>query len=304
MKTLKKLTTLLALVLVFTLSVPGILPTQNNVMEVNAATVKLNKKTATLIEGKTLVLKVTGTKKKVTWKSSNKKVATVTSTGKVTAKKKGTATITAKVGNKTLKCKVTVKAKGKNNKTIQGISYELKDTGSGVVAILKNTNKYHVSMTAKIAYHRNGKMIGTVSDSNYAFEKGKSCALFFHAPYDSDYNNVDYDDYKISISTKKGTNLVCASSKISVSSNFGADNVSAKIKNNSGKKLDTILISCVFYDSKGNAIGYDYHYAECKKKGSIDYLEFRFPYDENYNTIRPKKYKIYVNNAYTYTWMQ
>lgn len=47
-------------------------------------------------------------KTKATWKSSNPKVASVTSKGKVTAKKKGTATITAKVGKTTYKCKVTV----------------------------------------------------------------------------------------------------------------------------------------------------------------------------------------------------
>lgn len=47
-------------------------------------------------------------KTKATWKSSNQKVATVSSKGKVTAKKKGTATITAKVGKTTYKCKVTV----------------------------------------------------------------------------------------------------------------------------------------------------------------------------------------------------
>lgn len=47
-------------------------------------------------------------KTKATWKSSNPKIASVTSKGKVTAKKKGTTTITAKVGKTTYKCKVTV----------------------------------------------------------------------------------------------------------------------------------------------------------------------------------------------------
>lgn len=47
---------------------------------------------------------------KVTFKSSNKKVATVTSKGVVTAKKKGTATITVKIANgNTKKVKITVK---------------------------------------------------------------------------------------------------------------------------------------------------------------------------------------------------
>lgn len=46
---------------------------------------------------------------KITYKSSNKKVATVTSKGKVKAKKKGSATIRIKCGSKTKKVKITVK---------------------------------------------------------------------------------------------------------------------------------------------------------------------------------------------------
>lgn len=46
---------------------------------------------------------------KVTYKTSNNKVAAINSKGKITAKKKGTAVITIKAGKKTVKCKVTVK---------------------------------------------------------------------------------------------------------------------------------------------------------------------------------------------------
>ncbi|WP_417183579.1 Ig-like domain-containing protein [Blautia sp.] len=46
---------------------------------------------------------------KITFTSSNKKVATVTSKGKVTAKKKGTAVITVKSGKIKVKCKITVR---------------------------------------------------------------------------------------------------------------------------------------------------------------------------------------------------
>lgn len=45
---------------------------------------------------------------KVTFKSSNKKVATVNSEGVIKAKKAGEATITVKVGKKTTRIKVTV----------------------------------------------------------------------------------------------------------------------------------------------------------------------------------------------------
>jgi uncharacterized protein YjdB len=78
--------------------------------------VKLNKTGATIKTGKTLTLKATVTPgkayQKVTWKSSNTKVATVSSSGKVTAKKKGTATITCTAADgsgKKVTCKITVK---------------------------------------------------------------------------------------------------------------------------------------------------------------------------------------------------
>ena len=83
---------------------------------VQAASIKLNKTSITMYTGKTSTLKVSGTSKKVPWSSSNKKVATVSSKGVVSAKSSGSATITAKVNNKNLKCKVTVKKQSTNNK--------------------------------------------------------------------------------------------------------------------------------------------------------------------------------------------
>ncbi len=78
------------------------------VPEAQAAAPKLNKTSITLAKGSSCTLKVKNTKKKVKWKSMNKKVATVTSKGRVTGKKKGTTYITASVSGKKLSCKVTV----------------------------------------------------------------------------------------------------------------------------------------------------------------------------------------------------
>lgn len=74
---------------------------------------KLNAKSKTLLKGKKAALKVTrnpiSATEKITWSSSNKKVVTVDKNGKITAKKAGTATITAKASNgKKASCKVTV----------------------------------------------------------------------------------------------------------------------------------------------------------------------------------------------------
>ena len=84
--------------------------------EIKPTGITLNKKTATVKKGKTLTLKATISpsnvaNKNVTWKSSNTKIATVNSSGKVTAKSYGTATITVtSKADSTIKatCKITV----------------------------------------------------------------------------------------------------------------------------------------------------------------------------------------------------
>ena len=80
---------------------------------VNAANIKkikLNKKSVTIYIGKKVKLKVKA-KGKVKWKSSNRKIATVTKKGVVKAKKVGRSKITAYKGRRKAICKVVVKKK-------------------------------------------------------------------------------------------------------------------------------------------------------------------------------------------------
>lgn len=72
------------------------------------AKTRLNKTKLTISVGQKVTLKVKGSRKKAKWSSSNKKVATVSRKGKVRAKKAGKTTITAKVGKKKYRCKITV----------------------------------------------------------------------------------------------------------------------------------------------------------------------------------------------------
>ncbi|MEI6603399.1 MAG: M6 family metalloprotease domain-containing protein, partial [Clostridia bacterium] len=78
--------------------------------------VKLNKTSITIYRGKSLklnptVLPTNATNKKVTWKSSNKRVATVSASGTVKGIQKGTAYVFVYTvdGKKSAMCKVTVK---------------------------------------------------------------------------------------------------------------------------------------------------------------------------------------------------
>ena len=83
------------------------------VKELKAKKISLKKK-VTLYEGETLKLKAKlkpkGSTAKIKWKSSKKKVASVSKNGTVTARKKGKTVITAQLPNgKKAKCKVKVK---------------------------------------------------------------------------------------------------------------------------------------------------------------------------------------------------
>lgn len=99
----------LAILLVLVLTL-GFSPVTN--VEAKAAP-RLNYRKVTLVQGKKKKLKVRNLRRgrKVKWYSTKKSVATVNKKGVVKAKKKGKATIVAKVGKRKYRCKVTVKKK-------------------------------------------------------------------------------------------------------------------------------------------------------------------------------------------------
>lgn len=108
---LKKLAIYLFLLAFF---IPGILGCRIDAQaagnvgnDTQAAAIRLSKTAATLSPNQSVTLRLNGTTRKPVWTSSNPKVAAVgRTTGKVTAKKEGTAVITAKLGAKTYRCKV------------------------------------------------------------------------------------------------------------------------------------------------------------------------------------------------------
>lgn len=103
----KMLALLLAVVL--SCSAVEVIPQLNETVMVEAATVKLDVKQRTLASGWYFTNTLKGAKaSKVKWKSANKKVATVTSKGKITAVGVGTTKITATYNKKTYACKISV----------------------------------------------------------------------------------------------------------------------------------------------------------------------------------------------------
>lgn len=105
------------------------------------AAVNISRTKLTLVKGQAATLKVKGASGSVKWTSSRKAVATVSSKGRVTAKKGGTAVIKALTGGKTYSCRVTVKAKldlaNYRNKTV-------KATANAIGGISQRSDASHV----------------------------------------------------------------------------------------------------------------------------------------------------------------
>ena len=169
---------LLALMVMFCMASP-----------VSAASI--SKKKVTLCVGQTVQLKIRKTKKKAKWASSNKKIATVSSKGKVKAKKKGKVTITARIGKKKYKCKVTIESPKMNKSSIslnKGKNYQLK---------MKNTKqkyKWYSQNNNIASVTSSGKVFAKNSGTSYIYAKiayGKT----FKCKENVKNNNDDYDDF-------------------------------------------------------------------------------------------------------------
>lgn len=122
------------------------------VVKIFPSKIRLDKTTVLIETGKSTNLIATisptnATNQSITWATSNKDIISVKN-GKITAKKTGSATVTAKTANgKTAKCKVTVKSK--TNTYILNLrthKYHT-DTNCRAVKQMKEENKKVVSWT-------------------------------------------------------------------------------------------------------------------------------------------------------------
>jgi uncharacterized protein YjdB len=138
------------------------LPMQTN--SIHAASVKISATSAVLGVKETKTLKVTGTSTKVQWTSSNQKVATVSTSGKITGVGKGTATITATIGSTKKTCKVTVEKPSISKKSATlaaGSKLTLKMSGTTRTAKWSTSDKSIATVSSKGVV--TGKKAGTVT---------------------------------------------------------------------------------------------------------------------------------------------
>ncbi len=111
----------------------------------------------TYIGNEFYILALTSSGKKPTWKSSNQRVASVNTYGKVTTKHSGTATITAKIKDAEATCKITVT---KTEITLNQTSVSL-EHGSTFHITGKTSN------SSPISWKSDKKSIATVSEDGF-----------------------------------------------------------------------------------------------------------------------------------------
>ena len=139
---------------------------------VHVTSVTLNKTTLSLTVGGEETLMATvkpddATNKTVTWTSSNTGVTTVDSNGKVMAVAAGEATITAKAGNQTAKCEVTVTAAEEATVPVESITLnetELTLNEGGVFQLTATVSPSDAT-DAEVEWEIDDDTIATLSDT-------------------------------------------------------------------------------------------------------------------------------------------
>ena len=148
--------------------------------QVKAKSIKLSKMTYTLKKGKKVKLKATilpkkSTQKKVVWSTNKKKIATVSKSGVVKAKKYGTAIITAKIKgtSKKAKCKIivgtpvsSVKLSDTSKQLEVGSKFQLKATVLPAKASVRS-----------VSYQTSNKTIAEVTQSGVVTAKSAGSAV-------------------------------------------------------------------------------------------------------------------------------
>ena len=161
---------LLALAVLFAADIIGVMPAQAK----QNSKIQLNYKNVTMQTGSRMNLHIASAKglkssRKVTWKSSNKKVAAVNKSGAVTAKKTGTTTITAITKDKKRKasCEIKVQKKKSEKSNVLVVYFSCTGTTKGIAEKIASATEGDIyKITPAKAY--------TSKDLNYSNDSSRA----------------------------------------------------------------------------------------------------------------------------------
>jgi uncharacterized protein YjdB len=165
-KNVRRVNILLCMILVVSILIPT--------SQVTKAATALDKTSITVAKGAKEQIKVVGTSAKVTWKSTNKSIATVDEKGYVKGIKKGSTKVYATVSGKKYTCNVKVESvsiSSKSKKVSVGSSFTLKLNGNTQKVSWSTSNKKvaSVSSSGKVKAVAAGKTTITAKVDNKKF---------------------------------------------------------------------------------------------------------------------------------------
>ena len=141
---------------------------------ITVTNMKLNKSKTYVTVGKTQTLTLSGRgTHKVTWKTSNRSVVTVSQKGVITGKKKGTATITASCRTLSFACKAVVLP---NQRTLNTYDFKIKDLpkNSGYIVLRNITYSGRDLKIAADAYNNYSQKLASASSITITlYQRGK-----------------------------------------------------------------------------------------------------------------------------------
>ena len=238
----------------------------------------ISKKAVSLTVGQKTILRMTRTNQKVSWKSSNTKVATIDRYGKITGVKAGSAIISATVLNKRYYCKVTVKekvdpTKFSETKAKANIARKVLRMKDYTYVLLESSYNCPTGISAKCTFYNDSGDPVDYSTADVSFlEKGHTAVLKFYNP------SVDYSTYKIDYTFSEGLEYFYHKSVINglaLSSNFVTTEYG-----------DYIMLAVT------NSNNYDCYYGIVPASGS-DTFKASVPYDIDYD-----HYESFISYAY------
>ena len=248
--------------------------------DIEVSSVTLNKTSAKLKVGEKVTLTATvkpddATDKTVTWTTSDATVASVSNSGLVTAKKVGKATITAKAGDKSATCAITVTTATSVtlNKTSAKLKVGEKVTLTATVKPDDATDKTVTWTTsdATVASVSNSglvtaKKVGKATITAKAGDKSATCAItvvktlvtslsFQHEVYYLGKGEYRTLEYSISPDDATDRSVVWSSSnpkyvsvdqngKVTAMSSGSTSIITVSARDGSGKKANCLVVAC------------------------------------------------------------
>lgn len=254
MKRIKPLL-LLTVMLILSLSIP-----------LNSYAAKISKSSVTLIKGQTTKLKIAGSKGKVKWSSGNKAIAKVSSSGKITARKKGVATIIATVNKKTYSCKITVQ-----DPTISRKSVSV-NAGEKISLSLAGTDQ-------KTTWKSSNSKVASVNNRGEVIAKKKGKATIIATVLNKKFT------CKITVKARKKFSEADAIQKLTYKQVNLSWGILYWVKNNYSYSL-SLDMEALFYNEHGKVIDTAVNEAYCIEPGAEFPLFISKPLDRNLDYIK------------------